>query len=67
MAATTIPMQRLFVISARNIDPARLSGELKTIFGRGGYRIEMRHSTYKVYGNSTLTEDDFTQLYKQFY
>ncbi|KAI0117415.1 hypothetical protein F4814DRAFT_416219 [Daldinia grandis] len=67
MPFSNVPMKHLFAVSTRNVDPARLSGELRSIFGRGGYRIEMQHSTYKVYGNYQLTADDYSQLYKQIY
>ncbi|OTB15692.1 hypothetical protein K445DRAFT_22631 [Daldinia sp. EC12] len=60
-------MEHIFAVSTRNVDPARLSGELKSIFGRGGYRIEMRHSTYRVYANHQLPENGYFRLYKYIY
>ncbi|KAI1199240.1 hypothetical protein F5X97DRAFT_297215 [Nemania serpens] len=42
-------MEELFSVSTRNVDPAELATLLRNKFGRGGFRIEMRHSTYRVY------------------
>ncbi|KAI4861451.1 hypothetical protein F4820DRAFT_433760 [Hypoxylon rubiginosum] len=49
-------MHPILAIPTRNVDPARLSNILRNKFGRGGFRIEMRHCTYKVYANYQLTE-----------
>ncbi|KAI1164557.1 hypothetical protein F5B18DRAFT_615191 [Nemania serpens] len=44
-------MEEIFSISTRNVDPAKLVTVLRNKFGRGGFRIEMRHSTYRIYAN----------------
>ncbi|KAI1325129.1 hypothetical protein F5Y16DRAFT_378905 [Xylariaceae sp. FL0255] len=54
------PMERLFSVPTSGVDPTRLSSLLKGKFGRGGYRIEMRHSTYRVYAKYGLPEDEYS-------
>ncbi|KAI0117914.1 hypothetical protein GGR51DRAFT_270794 [Nemania sp. FL0031] len=49
-------MEQLFSVSTRNVDPAKLASRLNSKFGRGGFRIEMRHSTYRVYAKYGLHE-----------
>ncbi|KAI1115616.1 hypothetical protein F5Y14DRAFT_410477 [Nemania sp. NC0429] len=56
--ATKSHMEELFSVSTRNVDPAELVRLLRDRFGRGGFRIEMRHSTYRVYAHRGRAEAD---------
>ncbi|KAI0870791.1 hypothetical protein GGS24DRAFT_474020 [Hypoxylon argillaceum] len=47
-------MEHIFSVSAKQVDPNRLSSLLRSEFGRGGYRIEMQHSTYRVYAKYSV-------------
>lgn len=54
-------MERSYISSTRNVDTARLWGMLRGKFGRGGYRVEMRHGTYTIYARQKLTEVNKTE------
>lgn len=53
---SSLVMERSYITSTRNVDSARLSSMLRGKFGRGGYRVEMRHGSYTIYASQRLTE-----------
>ncbi|KAF4878515.1 hypothetical protein CGCSCA1_v002205 [Colletotrichum siamense] len=53
------------VLPSRLVDPRKLSSLLKQKFGsRGvGYRVEMRHNTYRIYAQKKLSPNELNDCY----
>ncbi|KAE9580618.1 hypothetical protein CGMCC3_g3344 [Colletotrichum fructicola] len=53
------------VLPSRLIDPRKLSVLLKQKFGRRGtgYKVEMRHNTYRIYSQRPLSPNELNGCY----